>query len=96
MANIKDNNVRDPAKAEEIVKQELEREHAERYKASRLLGLGMGQGIGVGVALVVGVALLAYVLSMSYVLAAIIGAAGAIALTVVAVTIPGGRTDKNE
>jgi hypothetical protein len=94
MANDTNDAAKDPSKAEEIARRELEREQIERGKAGRLLRLNIIQTIGVGVALVVGLALLAYVLSMSYVLMAILGGIGAVALTALLIMTPAGRSGK--
>ena len=84
------------AQAEQVVKQELEREQAERAKAGRLLRFSLAQTTGVGIMLILGLAVLAYVLSMSYVLMGIVGAAGAVALTIFLIMSPTGRVTKHE
>jgi len=94
MPNDTNDAAKDPSKAEEIVRRELEREQVERAKAGRLLRLNTAQSIGVGAALLVGVALLAYTLGMPPVWAGIIGGIGAIALTALLITSPTGRPGK--
>jgi hypothetical protein len=96
MENEPEKPVENTTHAEEIVKEELEREHKERAKAGRLLRFSLAQTAGVGIMLILGLAVLAYVLSMSYVLAGIIGGAGAVALTIFLIMSPMGRVTKHE
>jgi len=96
MENEPEKPVENTTHAEEIVKEEIEREQKERAKAGRLLRFSLAQMVLVGFMLILGLALVAYLLKASIAVVAVIGAVGAVAFTIYLILSPTGRVTKHE